>query len=139
MKCLSLTDDRLAMNPPSMIATGSMAAAICGLQLDHNDQRLSRDNLTDLLAKITNTEVVSVIPRQQLLARITISHASSIKVSLVNNSDDFSCSRLKLFALHGEGELSGCWLGGQTAAIKSSGWGNVFLGLRAHIFVVGHM
>lgn len=48
------------MNPPSMIATGSMGAAVCGLQLDHNDQRLSRDNLTDLLAKITNTEVVSV-------------------------------------------------------------------------------
>lgn len=48
------------MNPPSMIATGSMGAAVCGLQLDHSDQRLSRDNLTDLLAKITNTEVVSV-------------------------------------------------------------------------------
>lgn len=47
------------MNPPSMIASGSMGAAICGLQLDHTDQRLSRDNLTDLLAKITNTEVVS--------------------------------------------------------------------------------
>lgn len=48
------------MNPPSMIATGSMAAAICGLQIYHTDQRLNRDNLTDLLAKITNTEVVSV-------------------------------------------------------------------------------
>lgn len=47
------------MNPPSMIATGSMGAAVCGLQLDHSDQRLSRDNLTELLAKITNTEVVS--------------------------------------------------------------------------------
>lgn len=47
------------MNPPSMIATGSMGAAVCGLQLDHTEQRLGRDNLTDLLAKITNTEVVS--------------------------------------------------------------------------------
>lgn len=47
------------MNPPSMIATGSMGAAVCGLQLDRADARLSRDNLTDLLAKITNTEVVS--------------------------------------------------------------------------------
>lgn len=56
----SSPDDRLAMNPPSMIATGSMGAAVCGLQLDHADQRLSRDNLTDLLAKITNTEVVSI-------------------------------------------------------------------------------
>lgn len=56
---LSFADDRLAMNPPSMIASGSMGAAICGLQLDHADKRLSRDNLTELLAKITNTEVVS--------------------------------------------------------------------------------
>lgn len=52
-------DDLLAMNPPSMIASGSMGAAVCGLHLDYNDQRLSRDNLTNLLAKITNTEVVS--------------------------------------------------------------------------------
>ena len=42
-----------------MIATGSVGAAVCGLHLSHADQRLSRDNLTDLLAKITNTEVVS--------------------------------------------------------------------------------
>lgn len=52
------------MNPPSMIATGSMGAAVCGLQLDHTDQRLSRDNLTDLLAKITNTEVVSTTAKE---------------------------------------------------------------------------
>lgn len=45
-----------------MIATGSMGAAVCGLQLDRADARLSRDNLTDLLAKITNTEVVSTTP-----------------------------------------------------------------------------
>ncbi|KAG9345839.1 hypothetical protein JZ751_008995 [Albula glossodonta] len=46
-----------AMYPPSMIATGSFGAAICGLQLDDGDQSLLGDNLTDLLAKITNTEV----------------------------------------------------------------------------------
>ncbi|KAM4614920.1 G1/S-specific cyclin-D2-like [Polymixia lowei] len=54
---LCATDFSLAMNPPSMIATGSVGAAVCGLQLDHTDQTLSRNNLTDLLAKITNTEV----------------------------------------------------------------------------------
>lgn len=59
-------DDRLAMNPPSMIATGSMGAAVCGLQLDQTDQRLTRDNLTDLLAKITNTEVVSTTAKEIL-------------------------------------------------------------------------
>lgn len=51
------------MNPPSMIATGSMGAAVCGLQLDRADARLSRDNLTDLLAKITNTDLVSTHAR----------------------------------------------------------------------------
>uniref|UniRef100_A0AAZ3SJV7 G1/S-specific cyclin-D2 n=1 Tax=Oncorhynchus tshawytscha TaxID=74940 RepID=A0AAZ3SJV7_ONCTS len=54
---LCATDFSFAMNPPSMIATGSVGAAVCGLQLDQSDQALSRDRLTDLLAKITNTEV----------------------------------------------------------------------------------
>lgn len=49
-----LADFNFAMYPPSMIATGSVGAAICGLQLDDGD------SLTDLLAKITNTDVVSV-------------------------------------------------------------------------------
>ncbi|XP_012729277.3 G1/S-specific cyclin-D2b [Fundulus heteroclitus] len=70
---LCATDDRLAMNPPSMIATGSMAAAVCGLQLDHNDQRLSRDNLTDLLAKITNTEVDCLRACQEQIERVLAS------------------------------------------------------------------
>lgn len=43
-----------------MIATGSVGAAICGLQLDSADQSQWGDSLTDLLAKITNTEVVSL-------------------------------------------------------------------------------
>ena len=81
-----------------------------------------------------------------LIIIIAISHDCSIKGPLVNNSDDFSSGRLKLFTFHGERErereaeqVSGSWLGSQTAAIKSSGRGNVFLKLRAHILVVGHM
>lgn len=39
-----------------------------------------------------------------------------------------------------EGEQAfGSWLWSQTVAIKSSGSGNVFLKLRAHILAVGHM
>ncbi|KAM8883801.1 G1/S-specific cyclin-D2-like [Synchiropus picturatus] len=67
---LCATDDRLAMNPPSMIASGSMGAAICGLQLDHADQRLSQDNLTVLLAKITNTEVDCLRACQEQIERV---------------------------------------------------------------------
>lgn len=48
------------MYPPSMIATGSVGAAICGLQLDSPDHSQWGDSLTDLLAKITNTEVVGL-------------------------------------------------------------------------------
>ncbi|XP_034019102.1 G1/S-specific cyclin-D2-like isoform X1 [Thalassophryne amazonica] len=69
---LCATDDRLAMNPPSMIATGSMGAAVCGLQLCHTDQRLSRDNLTDLLAKITNTEVDCLRACQEQIERVLV-------------------------------------------------------------------
>lgn len=50
------------MYPPSMIATGSVGAAVCGLQLDRVDRTLHGDNLSELLAKITNTEVVSNPP-----------------------------------------------------------------------------
>ncbi|XP_076015080.1 G1/S-specific cyclin-D2-like [Genypterus blacodes] len=67
---LCATDDCLAMNPPSMIATGSVGAAVCGLQLDHTDQMLSRDNLTDLLAKITNTEVDCLRACQEQIERV---------------------------------------------------------------------
>ncbi|XP_071383163.1 G1/S-specific cyclin-D2-like isoform X2 [Centroberyx affinis] len=70
---LCATDDRLAMNPPSMIATGSVGAAVCGLQLDHTDQMLSRDNLTDLLAKITNTEVDCLRECQEQIERVLAS------------------------------------------------------------------
>lgn len=55
------TDFRFAMYPPSMIATGSVGAAICGLQLDSANQSQWGESLTELLAKITNTEVVSFV------------------------------------------------------------------------------
>lgn len=67
---LCATDELLAMSPPSMIATGSMGAAVCGLQLDFNDSRLSRDNLTNLLAKITNTEVDCLRACQEQIERV---------------------------------------------------------------------
>lgn len=70
---LCATDFSLAMNPPSMIATGSVAAAVCGLQLDQADKALSRDNLTDLLAKITNTEVDCLRACQEQIERVLAS------------------------------------------------------------------
>lgn len=54
---LCATDFKFAMYPPSMIATGSVGAAICGLQQDDEVNTLTCDALTELLAKITHTDV----------------------------------------------------------------------------------
>uniref|UniRef100_A0AAA9TPB5 G1/S-specific cyclin-D2 n=1 Tax=Bos taurus TaxID=9913 RepID=A0AAA9TPB5_BOVIN len=54
---LTFPDFKFAMYPPSMIATGSVGAAICGLQQDEDVSSLTGDALVDLLAKITNTDV----------------------------------------------------------------------------------
>lgn len=53
------------MYPPSMIATGSVGAAICGLQQDEEVNTLTCDALTELLAKITHTDVVGTCHRGQ--------------------------------------------------------------------------
>ncbi|XP_032815834.1 G1/S-specific cyclin-D2-like [Petromyzon marinus] len=53
---LCATDFKFAMYPPSMIATGSVGAAVQGLRLDRLDERLSFSSLTDTLAKITNSD-----------------------------------------------------------------------------------
>ncbi|KAK5609889.1 G1/S-specific cyclin-D2 [Crenichthys baileyi] len=58
------------MYPPSMIATGSVGAAICGLQLDSADHSQWGDSLTDLLAKITNTEVDVLKECQEQIERV---------------------------------------------------------------------
>ncbi|XP_061108041.1 G1/S-specific cyclin-D2a isoform X2 [Conger conger] len=70
---LCATDFNFAMYPPSMIATGSFGAAICGLQLDDGDQSLLGDNLTDLLAKIINTEVDCLKECQEQIERVLVS------------------------------------------------------------------
>ncbi|KAM9567999.1 G1/S-specific cyclin-D2-like [Salvelinus alpinus] len=67
------TDFNFAMYPPSMIATGSVGAAICGLQLDSGDQSQWGDSLTDLLAKITNTEVDCLKECQEQIERVLVS------------------------------------------------------------------
>lgn len=51
-------DYTFAMYPPSMIATGSIGAAIHGLTVSVND--FTGEAITELLASITGTEVVSV-------------------------------------------------------------------------------
>uniref|UniRef100_A0A3B4XGE9 Cyclin D2, a n=1 Tax=Seriola lalandi dorsalis TaxID=1841481 RepID=A0A3B4XGE9_SERLL len=49
---LCATDFRFAMYPPSMIATGSVGAAICGLQLDSADQSQWGDTCSSSLVAL---------------------------------------------------------------------------------------
>lgn len=53
-------DHSFAMFLPSMIATGSVGAAVCGLQINRMEGSIWGESLTELLAKITHIEVVSV-------------------------------------------------------------------------------
>lgn len=67
---LCATDFTFAIYLPSMIATGSVGAAICGLQLDSVGQSLWGNSLTNLLAKITNTEVDVLKACQEQIERV---------------------------------------------------------------------
>lgn len=59
----------------------------------------------------SNYSIVLVLHNNALLIIIiATSHDSSIKGPLVNNSDDFSSGRLKLFTFHGERGRASFWL-----------------------------
>ncbi|NWX16682.1 CCND2 protein, partial [Aegotheles bennettii] len=70
---LCATDFNFAMYPPSMIATGSVGAAICGLQLDDGD------SLTDLLAKITNTDVDCLKACQEQIEAVLVTSLRQVR------------------------------------------------------------
>ncbi|RXN01405.1 hypothetical protein EOD39_6923 [Acipenser ruthenus] len=76
---LCATDFNFAMYPPSMIATGSVGAAICGLQLDDGERTLWGENLTDLLAKITNTEVDCLKACQEQIETVLVSNLRQVR------------------------------------------------------------
>ncbi|XP_069766004.1 G1/S-specific cyclin-D2-like [Narcine bancroftii] len=76
---LCATDFTFAMYPPSMIATGSVGAAICGLQLDIGHCSLLNDNLTDLLAKITHTDVDCLKACQEQIESLLVSKLRRIQ------------------------------------------------------------
>ncbi|XP_051779045.1 G1/S-specific cyclin-D2a isoform X2 [Erpetoichthys calabaricus] len=76
---LCATDYSFALYTPSMIATGSVAAAVCGLQLDDGDRSLWGDNLTDLLAKITNIEVDCLKACQELIETVLVDNLRQVR------------------------------------------------------------
>lgn len=76
---LCATDFKFAMYPPSMIATGSVGAAICGLQFDEEESPLSGDLLTELLAKITNTDVDCLKACQEQIEAVLVSNLQEVQ------------------------------------------------------------
>lgn len=71
---LCATDFKFAMYPPSMIATGSVGAAVCGLQQDEEVSSLTADALVELLAKITNTDVDCLKACQEQIEEVLLSN-----------------------------------------------------------------
>ncbi|XP_031462096.1 G1/S-specific cyclin-D2 isoform X4 [Phasianus colchicus] len=78
-------DFNFAMYPPSMIATGSVGAAICGLQLDDGDRSLSGDSLTDFLAKITSTDVDCLKACQEQIESVLINNLRQVRQQQQSN------------------------------------------------------
>ncbi|XP_028811052.1 G1/S-specific cyclin-D2-like [Denticeps clupeoides] len=70
---LCATDFNFAMYPPSMIATGSIGAAVCGLQLHHANADLQNGALSEILAKVTNTEVECLKSCQEQIEQLLAS------------------------------------------------------------------
>nr|XP_033808873.1 G1/S-specific cyclin-D2 [Geotrypetes seraphini] len=70
---LCATDFNFAVYPPSMVATGSVGAAVCGLQLDEGVSALSGDRLTQLLAKVTNIDVDCLKACQEQIESVLVS------------------------------------------------------------------
>ncbi|KAI4882991.1 hypothetical protein NFI96_015801 [Prochilodus magdalenae] len=75
---LCATDHSFAMFPPSMIATGSVGAAACGLQLDQIKSDIWGNSLTELLSKITHIEVDCLKSCQEKIEQLL---ASSLRES----------------------------------------------------------
>lgn len=58
--CLLFSDVNFIASPPSMIAAGSVAAAVQGLYLKSPDSCLSSQNLTNFLSQVIRSDPVSV-------------------------------------------------------------------------------
>ncbi|XP_049331088.1 G1/S-specific cyclin-D2b [Astyanax mexicanus] len=75
---LCATDHSFTMCPPSMIATGSVGAAACGLRLDEMQSSDWGNSLTEVLAKITHIEVDCLKSCQEKIEQLL---ASSLRES----------------------------------------------------------
>lgn len=69
-----------------MIATGSVGAAICGLQQDDEVNTLTCDALTELLAKITHTDVDCLKACQEQIEAVLLNSLQQFRQEQHNGS-----------------------------------------------------
>ncbi|KAF7694195.1 G1/S-specific cyclin-D2b [Silurus meridionalis] len=70
---LCATDHSFSMFPPSMIASGSVGAAVCGLHIDHTESSVWGESMTEQLAKITHIEVECLKSCQEKIEQLLTS------------------------------------------------------------------
>lgn len=96
---LCATDVKFIANPPSMIAAGSVAAAVQGLYLKSKDGALSSQNLTDFLSQVIRSDPDCLKSCQEQIESLLESslrqaqqHNVSTETKRVEEDVDLSCT-----------------------------------------------
>nr|XP_046205552.1 G1/S-specific cyclin-D1-like [Oncorhynchus gorbuscha] len=96
---LCATDVKFIANPPSMIAAGSVAAAVQGLYLKSKDSVLSSRNLTNFLSQVIRSDPDCLRSCQEQIESLLESslrqaqqHNVSTETKMVDEDVDLSCT-----------------------------------------------
>ncbi|KAG5273425.1 hypothetical protein AALO_G00151180 [Alosa alosa] len=97
---LCATDVKFIANPPSMIAAGSVAAAVQGLHLKSLDVSLTSQNLTELLSQIIKSDPDCLRACQEQIESLLETslrqaqqqHAGSTETKSMEEEVDLSCT-----------------------------------------------
>jgi len=97
---LCATDIKFIANPPSMIAAGSVAAAVQGLHMKSMDASLTSQNLTELLSQIIKSDPDCLRACQEQIESLLETslrqaqqqHAGSTETKTMEEEVDLSCT-----------------------------------------------
>ncbi|XP_048828688.1 G1/S-specific cyclin-D1 [Brienomyrus brachyistius] len=98
---LCATDVKFIASPPSMVAAGSVAAAVQGLHLKSTDSMLSSQNLTDFLSQVIKSdpdclracqEQIESLLESSLRQAQQQSHGPSTDTKTAGDEADLSCT-----------------------------------------------
>ncbi|XP_073320890.1 G1/S-specific cyclin-D1 [Pagrus major] len=96
---LCATDVNFIASPPSMVAAGSVVAAVQGLYLKSQDASLSSQNLTNFLSQVIRSDPDCLRACQEQIESLLESslrqaqqHSSTTETKLVDEDVDLSCT-----------------------------------------------